>query len=58
MVPKKHMRLPDEAQLKSMEEKGEHAVEMEKEEDAPQEEGSQEAEVSLSSNGLNALRSD
>jgi hypothetical protein len=34
------MRLPDEAQLKSMEEKGKHAVEMEKEEDAPQEEGS------------------
>ncbi len=35
-----------------MEEKGKHAVEMEEEEDAPQEEGSHEAEVSFSSMAL------
>lgn len=47
--PEKTKRLPNEAQLASMEEERKHAVEMEKEENAPQEKSRKEAEVMRSS---------
>ena len=43
----KNTRLLHEAQLKSVEETREHAVEMEKEEDAPQEKSRKEAQIIL-----------
>ena len=44
-IPENTKRLPNEAQLTSVEEERKYAVEMAKEEDAPQKESRQEAEV-------------